>query len=140
MMKRFDEIEYLVLRCASPDGMGHIPKDPHRTRALLLMEEGIIKENPEDNWSQSGWKLTDKGLKHWNKFVNEVRKNHGHVWMTRKESDPDLYDGDTEYDNQIDTFAYTPSEYCNGPVCKNCGYGFCQHCTIEFEIDTKCAK
>ena len=41
----------------------------------------------------------------------------GHVWQT------------TEYG--VDIFAYSPSEYCNGPRCIHCGYGFCHHCIDE---------
>jgi hypothetical protein len=39
----------------------------------------------------------------------------GHVWQT----------GD---DGELDIFAYGEGEYCNGPLCVKCGYGFCHHC------------
>ena len=40
----------------------------------------------------------------------------GHVWKKN------------EYDDNVDIFGYTYGEYCNGPVCIVCGYGFCHHC------------
>lgn len=41
----------------------------------------------------------------------------GHVWKLCK-------------DGEIDTFAYE-SDYCNGPQCERCGYGYCHHCQDE---------
>jgi hypothetical protein len=41
-----------------------------------------------------------------------------------------------DYDGEVDIFAYNPSEYCNGPLCVKCGYGFCHHC--ESVPDCKC--
>ena len=49
--------------------------------------------------------------------------NKGHVWMTHDD------------DDTVDIFAYTPSEYCNGPRCIHCGYGFCHHCHDEPQIE-----
>jgi hypothetical protein len=41
----------------------------------------------------------------------------GHVWKR------------DEYDKRsIDIFGYEAGSYHNGPVCVNCGYGFCHHC------------
>lgn len=31
-------------------------------------------------------------------------------------------------DGRNDIFAFTNGEYCNGPKCFRCGYGFCHHC------------
>lgn len=31
-------------------------------------------------------------------------------------------------DGEVDIFAYTEGQYCNGPECVKCGYGFCHHC------------
>ena len=44
----------------------------------------------------------------------EVRPK-GHVWKTN------------DYDRGIDIFGYDCGDH-NGPVCVNCGYGFCHHC------------
>lgn len=54
------------------------------------------------------------------RFVTETR---GHVWQR---------DGD-----RIDLFAYEENEYCNGPRCIRCGYGFCHHCTNGY-VDHPC--
>jgi len=43
------------------------------------------------------------------------RGARGHVWKR-------------DEDGTLDIFAYNPSEYCNGPLCVKCGYGFCHHC------------
>ena len=45
------------------------------------------------------------------------KTDKGHVWATY-EDDP----------NEVDIFAYTRGTIHNGPVCINCGYGFCHHC------------
>jgi len=47
------------------------------------------------------------------KYETEAR---GHVWKR------------DEDDGEIDIFAYEGGEYHNGPLCVNCGYGFCHHC------------
>lgn len=39
----------------------------------------------------------------------------GHVWKLTESG-------------EIDIFGYNPSDPHNGPVCVNCGYGFCHHC------------
>ena len=36
----------------------------------------------------------------------------------------------------IDIFGYTDGEYCNGPVCEICGYGFCHHCHNHYNDET----
>lgn len=46
----------------------------------------------------------------------------GHHWQT-------LADGD------IDIFGYEGGEYHNGPICVNCGYGYCHHCHDVPEVD-----
>ena len=138
-IKRFDETEYDVLVTCSPDAFGgYYYKSPHKERALLLMEEGYLEECPYDNWHIKGWSITDKGIKYWKKFIKKVRAKHGHVWKTRNENNPDDWDDD-KYGKETDWFAYEAGEYHNGPVCKKCGYGFCHHCTSEFEITEKCS-
>lgn len=37
----------------------------------------------------------------------------GHVWRTE--------------DGELDLFGYEHGHH-NGPICENCGYGFCHHC------------
>lgn len=43
------------------------------------------------------------------------RGARGHIWKR-------------DEDGSLDIFAYNLSEYCNGPRCVKCGYGFCHHC------------
>jgi hypothetical protein len=45
----------------------------------------------------------------------------GHVWKLTNYND-----GQPE---EIDVFAYNPSDPHNGPLCANCGYGFCHNCS-----------
>lgn len=52
----------------------------------------------------------------------EAPNNKGHVWQTDEDGD-------------VEIFAYNPSEYHNGPLCINCGYGFCHHCEELPEIE-----
>lgn len=54
--------------------------------------------------------------------------NKGHVWLTIGDSEFADPDDGSEFNDQIDIFAYTYGEFHNGPKCKNCGYGFCHHC------------
>jgi hypothetical protein len=42
----------------------------------------------------------------------------GHIWIK-------------EDSGIVDIWAYEPSEYCYGPVCKICGYGYCIGCYDE---------
>ena len=49
------------------------------------------------------------------------RGARGHVWKR-------------DEDGTIDIFAYNPSEYCNGPQCVKCGYGFCHHCHVGPQV------
>jgi hypothetical protein len=58
-----------------------------------------------------------------------------HVWLTRFECEPDLYDDD-ELGRERYDFAYLAG-YHNGPQCKLCGYHFCQHCKPG-GFETKC--
>lgn len=44
-----------------------------------------------------------------------IKNNKGHSWILNE-------------DGSIDIWAYESGNYCNGPRCKNCGYGFCHHC------------
>jgi hypothetical protein len=125
-INRFDEIEYEILIHANPDGFGVALDNPHKDRALLLMKEGILVKNPYKNWLKTGWNLTPEGLKYRELFINKLRKQHGHEWLTLDECD------------KIDSFAYS-SGFHNGPRCKKCGYEFCKHCTSEFVID-ECIK
>ena len=37
----------------------------------------------------------------------------------------------------VDYFAFTEGEYHNGPKCKKCDFGFCEHCFPE-GYETKC--
>ena len=136
MTKRFDEIEY-DLAAILDSGMGHYNDDEHAERAMLWMEEGLIKTNPRKNWIRSGWKTTELGKKHIAAILKETRARHGHVWMTHHELDPD-YEND-EYGKSIDWFALS-SGYHNGPRCKKCGYEFCHHCLSEWEIPPCNAK
>lgn len=52
--------------------------------------------------------------------------NHGHVWKIDEYGDVDL-------------FAYYLGDYHNGPLCVNCGFGFCHHCTKEANVP-KCRE
>ncbi len=53
-------------------------------------------------------------------------KPRGHVWKK---------DG-----RDLDIFAYNPSDPHNGPMCVNCGYGFCHHCHDGPDHDCPKAK
>jgi len=124
-IKRYDVVEYDVLTHAHPDGMGYYPKSPHKERALLLMEEGMMVSSPYEKWFESGWKLTKKGTKYHDAFLSRLRKEHGHEWKMTEEG-------------RIDVFALAYG-YHNGPECAKCGYDFCQHCKSEFEAPV-CAE
>ena len=52
--------------------------------------------------------------------LNATRK--GHVWETYADTDEDYADSD-----YINLFAYSRGQYCNGPRCTVCGYGYCKH-------------
>jgi hypothetical protein len=130
MIDRFDEVEYRVLDC-STNGM-FCQSGDEVDRALLLMSEGILVENPISNWWKSGWKLTNKGNEYIKEFRDAVREKHGHEWATYRDTDPDLYKDD-DYGNSIDNFAYSYG-FHNGFVCKKCGYHFCMHCLSEFNV------
>ena len=134
-IKRFDKTEFEVLKHAHPDGCGYYPSEPHKSRAFKLMKEGILIDNPFDNWNISGWKLTRKGLFYYNKFMKRLQERHGHVWMTNKDCDPEDYKGkrNDKYANEINEFAMSEGNH-NGPRCKKCGYGFCHHCLSEFDV------
>lgn len=57
-------------------------------------------------------------MEHLNAFKKDIVANpKGHQWIT--------YD-----DGEINWFAHS-GVFCNGPVCKNCGYSFCVHCMIK---------
>lgn len=59
-------------------------------------------------------------------------KHTQHLWKT--------YDGQgtvNKNDPNIDICAYSSGDVHNGPVCINCGYGFCHHCHPE-EYDSEC--
>jgi len=136
-IKRLDSIELRVLNCAHPDGIGYYyPNGKEAKRAILLMDEGIINKIPESEWSKSGWELTNEGLNYFDSFIITVRNNHGHEWMTRRDSDPyfNYYNKGDKRENDLDNFAYS-SGYCNGYVCKNCGLNFCHHCDTELDIE-----
>jgi len=47
--------------------------------------------------------------------------SRGHFWKRDDIIYPDGYVG-------ADIFAYEGGQYCNGPKCETCGYGFCHHC------------
>jgi hypothetical protein len=127
---RFDDIEFQILNCANMGMYSH--KDEYKERALLLMKEKILKVNPLENWWKTGWKFTKTGEKYYSEFLSKMRKRHGHVWETNRDSDSDLY-SEGEYGDKINIFAYSVG-FHNGPRCKNCGYYFCQHCDSEFDV------
>lgn len=43
-------------------------------------------------------------------------------------------------DGIIEIFAFTRGEYCNGPRCTKCGYGFCHHCIDWSNEGTECKR
>lgn len=57
--------------------------------------------------------------------------------MTKKQHRWVAYDGDPiafagiAFDSGVDYFAYEAGQYCNGPICADCGLGFCHHCKPE---------
>lgn len=128
-IERLDKTELLVLKSAHKDGFGYMPSDPYKERYLLMQKEGLVKNNPEEKWSEHGWHdtLTEKGKEYYDEFFRVVRNKHGHIWKK------------SEYDNdKIDNFGYEAGEYHNGPVCILCGFGFCEHCKTELDIP-KCS-
>jgi len=129
-IKRFDEAEYKALQCGKSGGY-YREEHEEGKRAILLMEEGIYKQNPINHWHIDGWKFTSEGEKYYTTFMKKVQKKHGHVWMTNYDSDPEYNTG--EYGKQINIFAMS-GNYHNGPKCKKCGYEFCRHCTNEMKI------
>lgn len=136
-LRRYDQIEFDILNILL-NGIGYYGGDEHAERALLLMREGVIKDNPRENWPKSGWKLTEYGKEYAEAFLSEVRARHGHVWMTHEETNPDIYNDGSEYDKSIDWFAMSYG-YHYGPRCKKCGLEFCHHCNDEFNI-SPCPK
>ena len=99
-IKRFDVTEFEVINHAKPDGEGgYYPNDPYKSRALLLMKEGILEHNPVNNWSQNGWTLTEMGIEYRKEFTDKVRKRHGHRWKTYGDTNPDCID--KNYINKI---------------------------------------
>lgn len=137
-IKRFDSIEFDVLRCGERGGYYPLETEQGQ-RALLLMREGVYNDNPPGMWWKDGYKgFTKKGEGYYKTFMEKVRATHGHVWETNNETSPDIYDDD-EYGKRINSFAYSEG-YHNGPRCKNCGYSFCEHCMNEMEIPACSAK
>lgn len=126
---KVNEKDFRILKCAQPDGMGYMNDD----RALELMKLGLINRVPKSQWHKAGYKATEKGIEVFNRWVVEMRQKHGHVWLTNRESDPDLYEEDSEYANKINGSAFNEG-YHNGPKCKNCGFEFCEHCFLEEEL------
>lgn len=53
--------------------------------------------------------------------------NRGHIWKRNG------------YNGAIDVFAHEEGNH-NGPVCVNCGYGFCHHCKSGPDHDCPSAK
>jgi len=51
------------------------------------------------------------------------RKPRGHKWATA--------------DGELDIFAYEEGEFCNGPRCTVCDYGFCHHCQDGPDVDCR---
>jgi hypothetical protein len=47
-----------------------------------------------------------------------TREAKGHEWVR-------------DDDGNIDVFAYSAGQFCNGPVCSKCGYGYCHHCHLD---------
>jgi hypothetical protein len=117
-IKRYDNTEFRILKAC---GGLYITNSPYKERALLMMQDGILKNNPFENWKVSGWRFTQKGLEYYDAFMQKVRDSHGHIWELN------------DYNNEINEFAYE-SSHCNGPRCINCGFSFCQHCTDEMNI------
>ncbi len=131
-IKRFDELEFSILNIIEL-GMYSLDEDAGE-RAILLMKEGILVDNPKNNWVISGWKFTEEGEIYCKEFMELLRKEHGHIWMTYKDTDPEFYKNkDDPYLDRIDPFAYSEG-YHNGYICKKCGYSFCTHCTPEFNV------
>lgn len=56
-----------------------------------------------------------------------VKTPHGHEWERDETGD-------------IEIFAYTNGDRCNGPKCVKCGYGFCHHCKDMPEHDCSAAE
>lgn len=121
-IKRFDSIEYQVLKAAHKDGMGYYNDQKRKERYLLMQKEGIVKANPKTNWVQVGWHntLTEIGKEYFKAFMEKVNKNHGHIWKK-------------DEDGSLDIFAYSIGNH-NGYECILCGYGFCHHCQTELDI------
>lgn len=122
-IKRYDELEYDCLTTAHPDGITHYETKEHEKRYLLLMKEGLIIKNPVKNWSKTGIKLSEKGIKYHDLFLKELRDKHGHIW-------------ETDDEGEVDMFALSVN-FHNGPRCSACEYSFCEHCEKEFNI-SKC--
>ena len=135
----FNKKTYKVLKCGTPDGVGYYMDEEFKKIALDMMEKGILENNPVEEWSNSGWKATKKGIKLFKSFEEKLQKLHGHIWKTNRDCDPDDYkDEESEYADKVNIFAYSVG-YHNGPECKKCGYSFCHHCRSEFDIP-KCDK
>lgn len=126
---RFDGKIFIILEHAQPDGIGYVPDD----KALELMEEGYLKKSPKSKWHISGHKTTKKGTELYNKWLNEIRAKHGHIWMTNGDSEWKADEEDSDYNREIDSFAYSEGHH-NGYKCKKCGFEFCHHCNNEWEL------
>lgn len=61
------------------------------------------------------------------KLPYQSPNNRGHVWKRN------------DYDRSIDIFGKSAGHH-NGPVCVNCGYGFCHHCQTGPDHDCPKAK
>jgi len=126
---KFDGTMFSILEHAQPEGFGFINDD----KALILMKKGYLIYSPKREWYKSGHKTTKKGTALYKKWLKEIRAKHGHIWMTNADSEGKTKDL-SNYDKQLDNFAYTAGEYHNGYKCKKCGFGFCKHCYSEWEI------
>jgi len=131
---KFDGLLFRILKRAQPDEVGFVNDD----KALILMKEGYLVYSPKNEWYKSGHKTTEKGTKLYEKWLKEIRNNHGHEWMTIGDSEY-ADEKDSKYNKMLDSFAYTAGEYHNGYKCKKCGFGFCIHCYNEWEIP-KCSE
>ena len=124
-INRFDLMEYkIVERCES--GYGFYNEGKIIERVKIWMKEGLMKTIPKEEWQEKGWIFTKKGKQYTKLFLKKLRKRHGHDWVTYEGSDIP------------DPFAYSIGTH-NGFECRKCGYTFCQHCKVEFEIE-KCNK
>ncbi len=123
-----DQITFSILRCAQPEGMGYINNDI----ALSLMQEGLIKDVPKENWWKEGYKATPKGIHIFKEWLQELRTRHQHQWKTKADNDW-CDDKRTKYAKRVDDMAFCEG-YHNGFQCKKCGFKFCVHCHTELDV------